>query len=221
MVKGNRMKGLPLIIAAFALISQVPSHAAIFTVNYSGAPGERSVYDSYGVVVPDGNEVRLGYFTDDAQVPLVADNLLSLNGLWRLFDTTTIGPPAPAGGGFFSDSQDGDFAREFAGKKIYLWIFKTDGGAAVASDYSNVLEYGLYSKSTGWTFPLVEDPNPINNVKSINTLEIDQKFYGGYDDLAPSGHLNLGAPVPEPSQVFAAFGVVCFLAAAYKKSKSH
>jgi hypothetical protein len=211
-----RMKKILILLSALVLQSAILLDAQVIndTVNYSGTLGQRPIFDSLGVPVPDGSQVRLGFFSNDASVPGASGDLSALGAMWTTFDSTTTGTPVP--GGFFSTTGAND-ASIFGGHKIYLWAFKTIGNATPAIDYSNVLEYGLYSSTTLWTFPIYSGTGPAPSPLNIDTTQVDQAFHGTFDNIsAPpflTGHLNLEAvtPVPEPNGI-ALMGGLCLVA---------
>jgi hypothetical protein len=165
------------------------------TVNLSGADGERNVVDSGGVPLNDGNQVRIGFFNAGFDIAANSSSLNALAGAWNQFGVTSIqhlppfGTPQP---GRFADSLSNGNAL-FAGRQISLWIFKTSDNAAPVGDFSNVLEYGLYTSSlANWTFPTLLP-------STISSSEADTAYAGDFIPSGPStfGSLQLTA-VPEP-----------------------
>ena len=182
------------LIAGLAL---VPHLMAQSQVNYSASPGQRSVFLSNGTTpVANGNTVLIGTFDPSfqADVGQNADDPQTLFANWHTFGSTTISTIAGQPGRFTGSSTSTD--PFFGNQKIYIWIFSTTGAAAPdTTDFNNVDEYSLYSATAvNWFFS--PDPPP-SNLRTINSSQITQSFYGTFD----STHLVLGNfnIVPEPS----------------------
>src|SRR4051812_21409661 len=96
------MQKKTLYAAAVLMMIQLAASAQSINVNYQAGVGQRDIFYN-GSAVPDGNEVRVGFFTSGFNVAANSANLNALNGAWHQFDTTTIatlfGQP-----GRFSDS---------------------------------------------------------------------------------------------------------------------
>ena len=69
----------------------------------------------------------------------------------------------------------------FPGKKIYLWIFKTNDNNIPTPDLGNVEAFGLYS-TTGWTFP-TNAPPPANSI-TVTTSQVTEAYFGSFDSSA-------------------------------------
>ena len=69
----------------------------------------------------------------------------------------------------------------FPGKKIYLWIFKTNDNNIPTPDLVNVEAFGLYS-TTGWTFP-TNAPPPANSI-TVTTSQVNEAYFGSFDSSA-------------------------------------
>jgi len=168
----------------------------VVTLDYTGAPLERNVTVSTGAPVPDGNEVRAGYFDVgfDIAANVAGMDLMALGGAWNQFDvalTTQISgePGRFAASGSLTDPT-------FDGQQIYLWILMTDTNGAVASDFSNVEEFGIFtSTAPNWVFPVEGSPIPTT---LVTTSEVTQAFAGSIVAGTP-GSLQLVA-IPEPGQ---------------------
>lgn len=113
--------------------------------------------DAGGAALPIGNEVRLGYFDDGFQVAVEADDLTALQAAWHQYDGTTIGTNIMEPGRFGTTAVKSD--ASFDGKKAYWWILKTTDNTLAAADFSNVVEYGLFSGEE-WEFPVLGTPPP-------------------------------------------------------------
>jgi hypothetical protein len=161
------------------------------TVNFDAAPGQRDVlYD--GSALPDGNHVALGYFSGSLDVAANAENIGVLSGAWEEYGSTTIRTLFGQAGRFSASYSSTD--PIFDNRQIMLWIFKTTDGLAPAANYANVEGYGIYSSTAiNWRFP-AQGSLPPANTTFINSSEITQALYGGFD----SGHLYL-SQVPEPT----------------------
>jgi hypothetical protein len=164
-------------------------------VSFSSIGGPNFV-DDVGIAVPDGNEVRIGYFDGTFDVAANAGNLVSLEGAFHEFGATTTETTFLGSGqigGSVSAVSSG--ANSFENQKIYLWAFKTTDAQAPNASFSNVSDYGLFSSTqTNWKFPATASPP--GNLTSIFTPEVDQSFHAGILAGSP-GSLEL-ATVPEP-----------------------
>jgi hypothetical protein len=177
------------------------------TVNFAAGVGRgaRDVTDHTGALMPVGNDVEIGFFNPGTDI--AANTALGLQGIinlwsaWHPFGTTTIQQGFP-------DFTDGQFAGSasqanslFDGKPIVLWIFKTtDNGAPNTTDFSNVLEYGLYSRTasgSAWTF-LPSGLTPQS--QDINTGQIDTSYFGAVNG-GSTGTLGTSLAVPEPGSL--------------------
>ena len=142
-------------------------HAGGITVHCQAQVGQRDVRLASGTLVPNGNEVRIGYFDNGFDVAVNASNLTALEGAWNEFGQTSI-RTLSGQMGLFSGTLSGE-AGTFTDKPIYLWILKTFTNGSVAQDLGNVEAYGLYSSdSTEWTFPLDSAPPPGNSVTIVS-----------------------------------------------------
>jgi hypothetical protein len=192
-----------LIFGSLALIVLAPQSWAQgqTQVNYSAPLGERTVYTLSGTPGPvqNGNEVWLGTFDTTFVVAANQDDPAALLATWIHYDETPITslPPFNQPGSFSEISATSD-DPVFNNKRMYLWIFSTDGAAPPAADFSNVNAYGLFTSTSDldWIFPDVNTPFP-GNVKDISTDDIDQALHGSFDN----DHLYLSTftLVPEPS----------------------
>lgn len=179
---------------------------AQITINYQAALNQRDVVDSSGFEVANGNEVRLGYFVDGFDIGANAGNLLTLGSNWRQFDSTQITTFADQAGRFSDSATVND--SQFDGKKAHFWIFRTQANDAPAADYSNVLDYSLFtSTATHWKFP-ASGSTPGSYTDTLTSDQVDVAYFGSFSDAVPYGSLHLGA-VPEPEE----FALVMALAA--------
>jgi hypothetical protein len=119
--------------------------------------------------------------------------------------STSLLSPQP--GSFSGDNQVFDpNTTGFAGKQIDLWVFLTTDGSTPTANYSNVLEYGLFTAlgNGSWVFP----SSGIAAQTTIDTSQINTIYYGGQipaTGTATSYQLAQVAAVPEPNSV-ALFG---------------
>jgi hypothetical protein len=164
-------------------------------VSFSSIGGPNFV-DDVGVALPDGNEVRIGYFDSTFDVAANAGNLVSLQGAFHEFGATTTETTFLGSGqigGSVSGTSSG--SNSFETKQIYLWAFKTTDTQAPDSSFSNVSDYGLFSSTqTNWKFPATASPP--GNLTSIFTPEVNESFHAAILAGSP-GSLELAA-VPEP-----------------------
>ncbi len=188
-----------VVLLALAL-AEITINAQTATVNYSGGAdyGSRTVEDSTGALLGLGNYVEIGYFNSGFNVAQNAQAthqaLVNLGNNWNLFGSTTIAQNgiATQNGEFATSSTLGNAA--FNGQPINLWIFKTSNNGAPLADYSNVIEYGLFTgPNTSWVFPSTTS-SPPNNRVTITTGDVGlQAFAGTIIGGASSGFLQLEA----------------------------
>ena len=181
-------------------LALAPNLMAQSQVNYSAPPGMPAVYTLGGAPVANGNSVWIGAFNPTFNVTANANRPDLLLANWHSFGSTTITTIGGQPGRFTkSDSSTDPF---FGNQKIYIWIFSTfDASAPNTVDFSDVDEYGLFSSTqnssalTTWIFS--PDPPP-NNLRTINSSQVDQLPFGSRD----ATHLFLSpgfVSVPEPS----------------------
>jgi hypothetical protein len=193
------MKKLILMLLVVMVFGQFRTEAAIL-VNYTG-----NVVDSAGVGVPNGNQVRLGFFNASFDVVAAAQagNWSGTLANWHDFSSTTTDPtkgiPNRAGNFAESPSQDG---TGFIGQPIYLWAFKTTTDLPPTS-WGDVMEYGVFinpsNPNSNWTFPADLGDT---SVASDNLGVVAYQGHGGIW----SGSLQLAA-IPEPGTFVVATGV--------------
>ena len=190
------------------------------TVNFTAGPGQRNVTFNGTTAVPNGNQVRVGYFTPNFDVAANASDLSGLLAAWHQLGVTTVATIFGQPGRFADTLSTVD--PQFSAQKIALWIFKTSDNAAPSSGFGNVSAYGLYSSTAlNWLFSLT-DAAPPGNTTSINSSEVNQAYYGSYD----SSHLVLASiglnAVPEPSSCYLlALGLGAFGIFSLRKSSSN
>jgi hypothetical protein len=208
------------VVAALAFVASASNAQDSIIVNYSGgtvSPTTPNIVDSTGTTpVPDGNFVEIGYFNTGfaANVGNTTADLIALNNDWHLFSQTALRqlPFRPANqGSFGAGAQVGvPAATPFAGQEIDLWVFHTSDNGAPLPDFSNVLEYGLFTGlgtggRTTWIFPPVGTPS--GNTININTADVDHAYFGQINS-GVSLEL-LPVIVPEPSSAaLAGLGLV-------------
>ena len=176
-------------LAQFAAKAQV-------TVNYNAAPGTPQIADHNGVLLPDstGNNVEIGFFDTTGGYNFQAHllDLPSLGSHWHQFDATRIQTIFGEAGRFAGAGTQ--FSSLFDAMRIDLWIFKTSDLLAPAGNFSNVLEYGLFSGSgANWVFP-TQGTAPPGNSTTVQANQIDQFYVGSL----VGGNIELAA-VPEPT----------------------
>src|SRR6267154_3870976 len=201
------------IMVAALVLAQTIGRAQI-TVSYNGGSGSPNIVDSTGAVLANsiGNTVEIGYFNTGFNIAANTNNISVLGANWHLFDSTTIRTVVGHQGSFAATSTT-SFDSSFDNKTIDLWVFKTSDSLAPASDFHNVLEYGLFSSTVTkpattwpWLFP-PQGTQPPNNAPILTTSDVNATqgiFYFG--NLANGGASLQLAPVPEPS-TFALLGV--------------
>jgi len=208
------------VVAALAVTSTLTQAQNSINVNYSGGTGGTPiVVDSSGTTpVPDGNFLEIGYFDAGftANIGSSTANLVALNTEWHLFGQTAFRPlpfpTSPPNQGRFGASAS-SFDATFGGKEIDLWVFHTSDNAAPAPDFSNVIEYGLFTGlgsggHTLWAFPAagIAPGNTIN----ITTADVDHAYFGGINS-GVSLQLAPVVSVPEPgAPALAGLGLVLF-----------
>jgi len=200
------MQKKTLYAAAVLMMIQLAAQAQSINVSYAAGGGQRDVFYN-GSAVPNGNQVRVGFFTSGFDVAANSANLNALNGAWHQFDATSITPVFGQPGHFSGSASSFDPAFEF--QKICLWIFKTQNNADPTANFDNVLGYGIFSSSTNnWIFPQGSAVPP-NNTTTIASDDVNQTYFG----LVNGSHLSL-APVPEPATyAFLALAAVPVVAA--------
>ena len=165
-------RALLLVLVVLCTTRSAVRCSAAITVNYHAGPGTRTMQDQSGAVLPDGNLVHIGTFTNGFDPARHATNLAALAKAWLPFDSTII-TNIFAQPGRFAKSATGSNPA-FDGRKIYWWIFKCADQGRPWPDFSNVEEYGLFtSGQSSWTFPANDDQPPANltTVSSNDPLE--------------------------------------------------
>jgi hypothetical protein len=188
-----------------------PALQGSVTIEYQGVGGtdSRNVILSSGAPVPNGNEVRIGYFDTTFNPSANRDNLVALGNAWHSFDTTSIftytDPDPDVAGSFYDSETRTDSA--FDNKQVYLWVFKTTLDNAPASDYSNVQQHGLFTASgTDWIFP-PSDSNPMTGTIYPNAKQVTSFIVGNLSLDNNSLQLANYSAVPEPTGVGIAFAL--------------
>lgn len=210
----NRILGL----AGFLMVAQAVSQAQNVTVGVSGNfPGDRNVLDSTGNAA-NGLVVQVGYFDtsgfdiNTASQGSIAD-LQAMGAHWHSFGSAVTTSHSGISGfdGSFGYNASGTSPGAF---RIDLWIFNT-GGAALAGNYGNVTEYGLFTgpinnsdTTLNWVFPTgAVFPG---NTASLSTSDLVSgnngvagiTYFGQIVSSAnPNGSLELTPVVPEPASV--------------------
>jgi hypothetical protein len=180
-------------LCLFSLLGE--SLKASVTVNYTAQSGQRNVVDSGGNLISEGHQVRIGYFDPGFDLDRDAGDLVALDASWHQFDSTTIRviQEQPSR---FSRSSPGLCDPQFNSRRIHLWILMTSDGSAPLPDYSNVLEFGIFTSSaTSWLFPQHNSLPGLNNTQ-INTSQVDDA--AGRQGSIEAGSLKL-SPNPNPA----------------------
>lgn len=196
------------LLMSLLAIGHLPMYAGI-QINYLNDPTLPIVkYGSGLTVVPDGNQVRMGYFTVSPGGSVVAESTIqSIAGdLGALRALTWNGGSTTIASGFFSDNIYGDYESI----QLYMWAFKTSDNGAPFSGSNTVDYYGLYS-SIKWTFSSSITPF------DAPTSDIGLKYYGDFSQAG--GYLQLAA-VPEPSAYALVMGSGALLFAVMRKLKA-
>jgi hypothetical protein len=184
------IKSKLLLMPVLIGLAQASAQAQSITVNYGAGPGQRDVLYNGSSFVPDGNYVKVGFFSAGFDVAANANNLTALSGAWNELGSTTIktlfGTP-----GLFGD-QGSTTDPKFDAQKICLWITQTVNNGAPTASFDNLLGYGVFS-SANWLFPQ-STAIPPGNTTSIDSSQVTEAYYGSFD----TSHLML-TPVPEPS----------------------
>ena len=152
-------------------------------VSYTAQPGQPYVQDPEGNPLTAGNEVRVGYFLPGFDVAGQADDLQALNDAWVSYqsdDDSRFIRTLSGQQGRFTSTHSRE-AGTFPGKKIYLWIFKTNDNNIPTPDLGNVEAFGLYS-ATGWKFP-TNAPPPANSI-TVTTSQVNEAYFGSFDSSA-------------------------------------
>ena len=152
-------------------------------VSHTAQPGQPYVQDPEGNPLTAGNEVRVGYFPPGFDVAGQADDLQALNDAWVSYqsdDESRLIRTLSGQQGRFTSTHSRE-AGTFPGKKIYLWIFKTNDNNIPTPDLGNVEAFGLYS-ATGWTFPTNATP-PANSI-TVTTSQVTEAYFGSFDSSA-------------------------------------
>ena len=182
-------------------------HAA--TVNW-GAINDTGLATASGAALPQGNLVRLGYFTiSDSAVVAAKTNLATLNAAWRSIADATVGTGTNADATFTVATSPAVLSGADFGHQIYLW---TLNAPTVAAATQQAIFYEPTANNTAWTFPSSNAGNlsttvDIGQAKSslggvflagvyqANNAAVSSIFGG------PAGAVQLESvsPVPEPS----------------------
>lgn len=153
------------------------------TVFYLGGKGQAALRSSAGFPLPNDVTVQIGVITDDlADVSQLAADPAVLQANWTAVGTTATRRLASDYGSFADRAMWDDAA--LTGKKLYLLVIRTDDGQMPAQDWSNVIEYGLYSSTqVNWLMPDTY-ARPPQNLTQINSTQVDEAFYGQVSDSA-------------------------------------
>ena len=159
------------------------------------ALGLSELENSAGASLPGGNQIRVGSFSlGQAGVMAIGDDLSSLDASFSLYDSGVVHGTIGGGAGAASfTATNGDLS--FVGDTVYFWTFLTADNSAPSVDYSNVIEYSLFSKSSdAWTFP---DPNAANVQDRTIQVFSDDADWIAHGTI--TGTAIQTAAVPEPT----------------------
>ncbi|MFT4640019.1 MAG: hypothetical protein ACI8T1_003344 [Verrucomicrobiales bacterium] len=151
-------------ILLLVFVTPMPSWGAT-RVEYSAPAGLPFIASANRISLPDGNEVRLGYFDIGFDPSAQASDLVALQSAWNPYAGTVIGTNATEPGRFDMFAEQSD--AHFDNKKAYFWIFETSDDSSAVIDFSNVVAYGLFS-GEDWSFP-VQGSLPSQATLTINT----------------------------------------------------
>jgi len=186
------IKSKLLLMPVLIGLAQASAQAQSITVNYGAGPGQRDVLYNGSSFVPDGNYVKVGFFSAGFDVAANANNVTALSGAWNELGSTTIQTLFGSPGLFGDHSSSSD--PSFDAQKICLWITQTVNNGAPTASFDNLMGYGIFSASTAnWLFPQ-STAVPPGNTTSIDSSQITEAYYGSFN----GSHLML-TPVPEPS----------------------
>lgn len=206
---------LNLVCSLFCL----PAARAAVSIDFYGVgelDGSRNLILSSGADVPNGNEVRLGFFVLGFDVAANSRNLIALGNAWHTFGSTItmayFPMPDNSISGCYSyrdNPRPNTIESEsiFYNQKIYLWAFKTAGNIAPSADYSNVEEYGIFSSinttdlDSTWVFPEA-NASLTGDIRYLGAQQVDQFFAG----KLRGSSLQLTS-VPEPAVTGMVFGL--------------
>ncbi len=230
------MKLLPIVSAAFAMISLQNVHAT--SVTFSGAPTARTVVTANSIQVASPGLAWIGAFASPSSFTINTalslqqnvSNVISV-GNWKQFgldpatglvdgDATSSLIVSTNGkiGGSVTDNNgaigSGTQASFFDAKPLFLWIFN---GTTV----SNSTEMGIYRATTAtvpWVFPT--NANGVGDTLTLSTTPSGASSIaaiGGFGATTTSqfqltNQFNV-SPVPEPTTfafgVFTGIAVIC------------
>lgn len=204
---------------AFAAIS-----ASAATVNWGSIQdiGLLSSAPNNTTLLPQGNFVRLGYFSISDSLIQSASTVASLNSSWTSYSDALIGDGTFTDG-LFSAADDRDPAAvgyNLANLQMYIWVIQATNNTSLANALASATAQAVFyvdkAVNAEWQFPATFNGNP--------SIDVGQMGTGG-TALAASGHLVVGnfrsnnagvggvlgagadgiqvvAPVPEPTSVF-------------------
>ncbi|MFT4640021.1 MAG: hypothetical protein ACI8T1_003346 [Verrucomicrobiales bacterium] len=190
---------MQILLVAFSLVLLRPSLAGLITVDLTAGIDQRFFADSGGLGLVDGEQVRIGLFTDGFDIAANASNLTTLGLNFTLFGSglvKTIGSEA----GRFGDS-DGLQAQDddFFGKQIYIWAFNTADNVAPDVSFSNVLGHGIFtSTNANWIYPQSGNSPPTTLISTSDSLIT--ALLGTVSGTSMTGSLRTAA-IPEPSSL--------------------
>lgn len=188
---------LLLATCALSMVVGAPRAVNASTVNW-GATIDNGLATSNGVALPQGDLVRLGYFTiSNAAIRAGAGNLTLLNTSFVQYAAGAIGDGGLGLPGFFSDASINN-DTSFAGHAIYYWVFN-------ASSLASSTQTGIFtSTNTAFVFP---SDTPVPGLTTTDIDQVDKNgngiIVGSYNATGSIGaggapFYNLMAVAPEP-----------------------
>jgi hypothetical protein len=197
-----------LLFFAAVLGSALAAHATTnVTVNWK-ASDDNGFGLADGTPLAVGNEVRLGAFdftgniSGSIQGYVNSRDFVGLASHFRSFDTAYIGTSAGADLGTVPLADRSGLFEKSSGTislptgssifnaQIFLWVFKTVGNNAVAGDFSNVLQMGVFSSNTSsWLFP--GDSN--NGIPGTTSIELTNLSNAAGDALLGTALIPVGS----------------------------
>ena len=184
----QKKTGLALLILA---LSVCPG-AAQSTVNYGAMLGQPNIFYD-GSLIPNGNQVRIGFFNPAFDVSAHLFDLVTMGASWNNYGDTVTRSLFNESGRFSDTDYLSAETTLFDNQPIWLWILKTSDNSLPSVDFANVTGYGLFSSSLeSWKFPPYSAMLGLDTT-SVYSSEVNQALFGSFDP----DHLYLAA-VPEP-----------------------
>jgi len=204
--KKTRMKKL---ILSLVLASTAVTDAS--TVTLSSASTAPSVYTFGGALVPNGSFVRVGFFTDPANLSTFVEFGTSI---LRNGGAGTGAKPSKLTGAVANSGPVGNVESDdaqFNGKDVYVWIYNATTADPNADN--GIFKATVVGTAVNTVFP-TDDPTVASDALTYQGLQFTQYInqptglvaQGRFDPQATAnadgtglGRIILGSAVPEPS----------------------